>query len=1171
MITPDYFNQIFKLSPLPSLVIIPGPAVKVLEANDAYANATGISRTALLGNNLIKILEENLDINIDSLGALRQSFSKILRDKLPHKMAQISFNLFNEDIDNFEIKYFQPENIPLLNEQQEVGYIIHTLTDITEKKWQLDQVQMDAPMTEMVDEGKSNNKISQHIFSRKEKPLVIEETNKVFANADKLYRNKINYESLINGTDDLMWSIDPKMNLITANRAYIERLTTLTGKAPVAGDPVLHAELGVEINETWRAIYQRALQGESFNFKDQEFNAVKQKTEYAQFSFSPIMNRKYEVIGVACYGKDLTQETQSLLTLETVWKELNKIMDYSPDVICTIDNHGKFINVSAAAEKLWGYDKESMIGFNYSDLVAPEDMELTKIAGNQIIEGRVVTNFENRCLRKDGSLVPVIWSAKWDEADRVIYCVAKDGTEKKKAELEMNLLIRNTDESFILLDRELTIVDFNHQFKTLYENLFKLEVKKGISILEYAAPGRQNGLKKLYDKVLGGHEETSEISIPTNDKTKKFYFLKYKPALNEKNEIIGVFVTGKDITETKTLQDLLNKSNRLARIGSWEIDVIKGTVYWSDVTKEIREADADFEPDLSMGMHYFKEGKDRDTIKNRVQECIKNGTPWDEELQILTQKGNLRWVRTIGEPEMANGKCIKIYGSFQDIDEKKRAEIAALRLYEEKNTILESIGDGFFTIDNNWIVSYWNHQAEKMLLTPKNKILGHSLWDIFPYSINSISYKNYHKAIETREVVHFENHYVPLNKWYEVSAYPSSSGLSVYFKDITDRKKSHDAIRLSNELYTMVSKATNDSVWDWDLQTNKVSRPGKTLESLFGYESIAPPDVDQFWKTHVHPDDWKRITEKRNLQLEDPKENYWEDEYRFLKPDGKFALIYDRAYIIRNEQNQAIRMIGASQDFTRLRENEIQLKELNEKLQKRAQELSNSNAELEQFAYIASHDLQEPLRMVTSFLTLLEKKYTDTIDEKGKQYIYFAVDGAKRMRQMILDLLEYSRMGRAGQTKEKIDFNTLLNEILILYRQTIQEKKAIIKINKLPVITASMAPMRQVLQNLVGNALKYNNKEAVVPEISISCRSSKHHWEFSVKDNGIGIDEQYFDKIFVIFSRLHNKEEYSGTGMGLAIAKKIIESMGGKIWLTSELGKGSTFFFTILKEEQKNG
>ncbi|MHA4809994.1 PAS domain S-box protein [Flavitalea flava] len=256
--------------------------------------------------------------------------------------------------------------------------------------------------------------------------------------------------------------------------------------------------------------------------------------------------------------------------------------------------------------------------------------------------------------------------------------------------------------------------------------------------------------------------------------------------------------------------------------------------------------------------------------------------------------------------------------------------------------------------------------------------------------------------------------------------------------------------------------------------------------------------------------------------------------------------------------------IAIATDITERQKSLAQLNQLNENLQQQARELAISNAELEQFAYMASHDLQEPLRMVTSFLTQLERKYSGVLDEKAKQYIYFATDGAKRMRQLILDLLEYSRVGRTEDELETVDFNNLIKEILILFRRKIEESNASVNFSGLPAMSIYKSPVRQVFQNLIDNALKYQ-KSGSAPVIEISCVERKIAFEFIVSDNGIGIDPEYFDQIFIIFKRLHYRDEYDGTGMGLAITKKIIEYMGGKIWVSSKEGEGSAFHFTIPK------
>lgn len=474
----------------------------------------------------------------------------------------------------------------------------------------------------------------------------------------------------------------------------------------------------------------------------------------------------------------------------------------------------------------------------------------------------------------------------------------------------------------------------------------------------------------------------------------------------------------------------------MARLGSWEIDLVKETSYWSEITQNIHEVDASYSADIETGISFYPEGKHRDLITQKVDECILYGTPWDVELLMITAKGNLKWVRAIGEGEFVNGTCRRLYGSIQDINDRKVAELTLLKTLEEKNTILESIDDAFFAVDRQWIVTYWNSQVEKQLGPHKDKMLGQNLWEVFADSVNSYSYHKYAEAIETNQVVRFEDYYEPMVRWYEISAFPSDSGLSVYFKDITHRKLT-----------------------------------------------------------------------------------------------------------------------------------EIRLNELNANLQKQTKELAMSNAELEQFAYVASHDLQEPLRMITGFLTQLERKYKDVLDEKGKRYIDFAVDGAKRMRHIILDLLEFSRVGRTDDKLEKVDLSELVSEIEILLMNQIEEKSAVIHKTNLPVIGSYKTQLRQVLLNLIGNALKYI-KAGIPPVIEITAKEFPDHWKMAVADNGIGIDAEYFEKIFIIFQRLHHKDEFPGTGMGLAITKKIVESLGGKIWVESVEGKGSTFYFTVEKTKE---
>ena len=236
-------------------------------------------------------------------------------------------------------------------------------------------------------------------------------------------------------------------------------------------------------------------------------------------------------------------------------------------------------------------------------------------------------------------------------------------------------------------------------------------------------------------------------------------------------------------------------------------------------------------------------------------------------------------------------------------------------------------------------------------------------------------------------------------------------------------------------------------------------------------------------------------------------------------------------------------------------------KRTEEALARQAQELARSNAELEQFARIASHDLQEPLRMVESFTQLLARRYKGKLDADADEFIGYAMEGARRMRRLINDLLEYSRVGTQGKALEPTNCEALFDEAVANLATAIEQNGAVVTRDHLQTVMADASQLTQLFQNLIGNAIKFHGEEP--PRVHVSAERSGKEWVFSVEDNGIGIYSNYYNRIFVIFQRLHSRSEYPGTGIGLAICRKIVERHGGRIWVDSELGKGATFYFTI--------
>ncbi|MEO6611081.1 MAG: PAS domain S-box protein [Chitinophagaceae bacterium] len=742
--------------------------------------------------------------------------------------------------------------------------------------------------------------------------------------------------------------------------------------------------------------------------------------------------------------QDITQRREIEQLLQRSEANLKAIIENTDASIYSIDSNFRYLTFNTLLQDtlkaIYGLDvKPGDNVYDFLEKLNPEEAREWELVYSKALDGQIVKFEKEFSINDYYSYISFSIYPIWENQEVIgLSCFAFDITKQKLAEKEQEQTELRYRQIVETAQEGIWLIDENS--RTTFVN------NKMCEILGYAV---EEMIGKEYTYFMGEvdvDEATASIERRkrgiTENLDQRFISKSGKeiwatvsanPFLDNGGNYKGALAMVTDITDKKALKDLLDKTNKLADIGTWDIDVTGGIVFWSDKAKEIQEADPGFVPQLSTGIHQFQKGSNNGAIPRRVQDCMEKGIPWDEELEILTQKGNLKWIRSVGEAEFMDGKCVRIYGSFQDIDMRKRAELEVLKIFQEKNTVLESIRDGFFAVDKNWVVTYWNKEAEKVFHKHKHEIIGKNFWDVFSDSIDSESFRKYHQAIELNRVMVFEDHYASLSKWYEISAYPSEKGLSVYFKDVSERKIS-----------------------------------------------------------------------------------------------------------------------------------ELEFKKMNSVLEEHARELAISNQELEQFAYVASHDLQEPLRMVTGFMTQLQKKYGDVIGDKGKQYINFAVDGAKRMRHIILDLLEFSKAGKAEDKLEKVDLNGLMEEVLTLYHKQIEAGKVDIRVGNLPLLITFRTPVSQLFQNLVSNSLKYA-KEGTAAEITISAKEIGTHWQFAVSDNGIGIDPQYFDKVFVIFQRLHNKEEYSGTGIGLAICKKIVENLGGKIWVESEEGKGSTFYFTLPK------
>lgn len=367
--------------------------------------------------------------------------------------------------------------------------------------------------------------------------------------------------------------------------------------------------------------------------------------------------------------------------------------------------------------------------------------------------------------------------------------------------------------------------------------------------------------------------------------------------------------------------------------------------------------------------------------------------------------------------------------------------------------------------------------------------------------------------------------------------------------DARERKRAEEALKASERKFRTLSENSPDVIARFDRQLRH------TYINPYG--------------ARVYGWSQEEVPGKTNTELGMPanKVAFWNEHFEEVFASGKQQTIefdfdsptlghlYFQSYIVpeKDELGKVVSILAITRNITELKKYQTQLE--------------NSNRDLEQFAYVASHDLQEPLRIVASYTELLERRYKECFDAKGRGFLKYIVDGARRMQRLIQDLLAFSRVGRFNTERSLVDMDQLADRVIADLSAVIQDSKATVTHDPLPRVWANETSLIQVLQNLLGNALKFRKKD-IPSKVHISVQKAEKDWLFGVQDNGIGIDPQYFDKLFIIFQRLHSMGEYPGTGIGLAIVKKIIETYGGRVWVSSQPGEGATFYFTL---PQKGG
>jgi len=503
---------------------------------------------------------------------------------------------------------------------------------------------------------------------------------------------------------------------------------------------------------------------------------------------------------------------------------------------------------------------------------------------------------------------------------------------------------------------------------------------------------------------------------------------------------------------------------------------------------------------------------------------------------------------------------------FLRTEEGKRLEVeVSLRHSEEHiESIFRNAPDSIIVFDETEMITQWNPKSQEIFGWSEMEVMGKPISNVFSLGIFIQNIENtIHQFLREDESEY-------LGKSIELKAKKKDGNIIyaevtisktqikglkyfiAFVKDITERRKIQKELRDSENFLNTIIENIPDMIFVKDANELRFIRFNKAGEDLLGLprkELIGKNDFDFFSQEQA-----EFFTENdKSVLLSGVLKDIPEEPINTMKKGLRF--LHTKKIPIYNTLGKAEYLLGISEDITDI--NNVYA-ELNQK----TEDLLRSNTELEQFAYVASHDLQEPLRMITSYLQLLERKYKEVLDDNAKEYIHFAVDGSVRMKNLINSLLSYSQIGKGKVNFELVDFNAVIKEVQLNLQKNIEDNQAVIHVEILPEILCIRTQMVQLFQNLLTNALKFKSDQK--PEISIRFVKIDNGYEFSVKDNGIGIDPNYAEKIFLIFQRLHGVTEYPGTGIGLAICKKIVERHHGKIWIQSDSTPGADFRFTLL-------
>ncbi|WP_290792396.1 PAS domain S-box protein [Flavihumibacter sp. UBA7668] len=863
-------------------------------------------------------------------------------------------------------------------------------------------------------------------------------------------------------------------------------------------------------------------------------------------------------------------------------KEFSSAFEYASIGMALVGLDGKFKRVNSSLCKSLGYSAKELKALNFQDITHPDDLNADIDFVNRMIQGSIETySMEKRYFHKNGQIIWINLSVSMIKQDdgtpKYFISQIENITEWKNAqfslsesEIKYRSLFENSLHGMVLHDSSGFLKDINQSALNLFGyTKGEINTLKIDSLLDKTDPRLAVLLNAKYEF---GKAQGEITGIRKNGV--RFPLLLSSISYVDKDGGEVHSSTLVDLTEQKEIEGkLLDQQYRITNIlegtnaGTWEWNVQTGETRFNKIWAEIIGYSLEELMPITIDTWIkFTHPDDLLESNRHLQACFNKEADFYEcECRMLHRDGHYVWVLDRGKVMSwtADGKPLWMFGTHLDITRSKELEI---QLREQKaftDAVLETINVGVVVCNNDGRLQLFNKATREMHGVPEADIAAEN-------------WSNYYQLFQADRKTPLPMEQIPLYRAWKGEE-PVITGMSIRQRSgkmidvLATGTKVIDSSGHSIGAVVSMTDVTPIRIIQQQLEESEakfkgifnsafqfigfLKVDGELLEAnktALDFAGIGIEDVKgkKFWDCH-----WWQKDEavKQHLQQAIHKAASGQMvvyEVEVLNKDNFPVTILFSLKPLMDNAGKVMAIIPEGR--------------LIQEMVDARKELEQKNEELEQFASTAAHDLKEPLRMIGSFMSLLKSKYSDQLDTTANKYVDFAINGSTRMSHLITDLLDYAQVGSEQVPYEEIDPELLLLDILSLNDSYITDKSANISWTQLPHIKGQKVPIQLLFQNLIMNGIKYQLQDSV-PVIRISGQELTDCWIFSVEDNGIGIPASFHDKVFQVFSRLHGKEKYSGTGMGLATCKKIVELHGGKIWIESKEGEGSCFHFTISK------